>query len=57
MSGEEGLPGNLKGYTLQRAHGSFLRKLIVLIIIILVILWFTRRELVFELWNYIQSFF
>ncbi len=50
------IPGNLKGYRLEKTGGGFLGKLILLIIIVLVVLWFVRREIVLDLWDYISGF-
>ena len=49
------LPGNLRGYRLKKVHNNFLGRLIIWIIIILIVLWFVNRQLVFDLWDWLRN--
>tara|TARA_Y100000034_G_C6655537_1_gene287134 strand:+ start:434 stop:616 length:183 start_codon:yes stop_codon:yes gene_type:complete len=51
------VPKSLSGYTLEKAGGGMIKKLIILIIIILVVLWFVKRDLLFDMWDWIRNFF
>ena len=46
------LPSSLRGYKLKKIHHGFGR-LILWIIIILVIIWFIKRDILFSIWDYI----
>ena len=53
---ESKLPGNLRGYKLKKVHKSFLGRLIIWIIIILVVLRFVNRQIVFDLYDWLREF-
>lgn len=53
---ESKLPGNLRGYKLKKVHHSFIGRLIIWIIIILVVLWFVNRQVVFDLYDRLREF-
>jgi len=52
---ESKIPENLRGYKLKKVHHSFLGRLIIWIIIILIVLWFVNRQLVFDLWDWLRN--
>lgn len=49
-------PESLRGYKLKKVHHSFLGRLILWIIIILVILWLVNRQIVFDLYDWLRNF-
>lgn len=51
------IPKSLHGYRLEREHGGILKKIIFIIIVALVILWFVNRDLVLQLWDWILNLF
>jgi len=53
---ESKLPENLRGYKLKKVHHSFIGRLIIWIIIILVVLWFVNRQVVFDLYDWMRNF-
>ena len=53
---ESKIPENLRGYKLKKVHHSFLGRLIIWIIIILVVLWFVNRQVVFDLYDWMRNF-
>ena len=51
-----GLPSSLRGYKLKKIHhGS--RRLVLWIIILLVILWFVKKELILNLFDFLKDLF
>lgn len=52
---EGGLPRDLKGFRLEPKRGGWIRKLIILAIIILIVLWFVNRQVVFDLYDWIRE--
>ncbi|MBI2507913.1 hypothetical protein HYV89_03075 [Candidatus Woesearchaeota archaeon] len=52
---ESKLPENLRGYKLKKVHHSFIGRLIIWIIIILVVLWFVNRQVVFDLYDWLRN--
>ena len=53
---ESKLPGNLRGYKLKKVHRGFFSRIILWIIIILIILWFVSRQIVFDLYDWLREF-
>ena len=49
------LPGNLKGYTLKKAHHNSLVRIIIWMVIILVALWFINKEIVLSLFEGLKN--
>lgn len=48
------LPGNLRGYKLKKVHQSFFGRLVLWIIIILAILWFVNKQIIFDLFDFLK---
>ena len=52
---ETNMPGNLKGYKLKKVHPNIFGRVIIWTIIILVILWFVNRQIIFDLLNFLNG--
>ena len=51
------MPKNLSGYKLEKNPGGLIKKIIFIIIVILVILWFVNKDIVLQLWDWILNLF
>ncbi|MBS3151019.1 hypothetical protein J4443_01410 [Candidatus Woesearchaeota archaeon] len=49
------LPGNLRGYKLKKIHRGFWGRLVLWIMIILIVLWFIDRQIIFDLYDWLKN--
>lgn len=52
---ENKLPENLRGYKLKKMHHNLFGRIILWIIIILGVLWFVNRQLIFDMYDWLRN--